>query len=86
MQLPYHNTAISFAGLCRKAYLSFKKYISLKAGKFGTKSYEVCKSSTGYMWPYSVYTWQGMKLHNICKCKHKTAAVVTKPADFFFFM
>ena len=30
--------------------------MSLKASKFGIKSYELCESSSGYLWSFIIYT------------------------------
>ena len=39
-----------------KGRLGIKTYLPLKAAKFGIKSYEVCESSTGYLWQFIIYS------------------------------
>ena len=39
------------AGLCRKADLSFKKYITLRAAKFGTKHMKYANPAQGMSGP-----------------------------------
>jgi hypothetical protein len=60
--------------------LSFRQYISLKAAKSGIKTYELCKSSSGYVWSFLVYIGKGMKLANqfVSSETNKTAAIVVK--------
>jgi hypothetical protein len=39
-----------------KGRLGFKQYIPLKAAKFGIKSFELCASSSGYLWNFIIYS------------------------------
>lgn len=39
-----------------KGPLGFKQIIQTKAAQFGIKTYQLCESSTGYLWSYFVYT------------------------------
>jgi hypothetical protein len=39
-----------------KIHLSLKEVIPLKDAEFGTKSYELCKSRTGYVLSFTIYT------------------------------
>ena len=39
-----------------KGRLSIKTYLPLKTAKFDIKSYEICESSTGYLWQFVIYT------------------------------
>ncbi|XP_041982293.1 piggyBac transposable element-derived protein 4-like [Aricia agestis] len=39
-----------------KGRLKFKQYIRNKASKFGIKTFELCESTTGYLWSFIVYT------------------------------
>jgi len=39
-----------------KGRLSIKQYLPLKASKFGIKTFELCESTTGYLWCFLVYT------------------------------
>jgi hypothetical protein len=63
-----------------KCRLSFKQHIPLKAAKFGINSYELCESSTGYVWSFIIYTEQGMELTNqyVNFDTNKTAATMIK--------
>ncbi|KAJ8711774.1 hypothetical protein PYW08_008728 [Mythimna loreyi] len=38
-----------------KGKLHFKQYIQNKAAKFGIKTFELCESTTGYLWSFIVY-------------------------------
>lgn len=39
-----------------KGLLRFRQYIKTKAAKFGIKTYELCESTTGYLWAFFIYT------------------------------
>ncbi|KAI5634128.1 transposase IS4 domain-containing protein [Phthorimaea operculella] len=39
-----------------KGSLSFRQFIRTKSAKFGIKTFELCESSTGYLWSFFVYT------------------------------
>ncbi|XP_041982884.1 piggyBac transposable element-derived protein 4-like [Aricia agestis] len=39
-----------------KGRLNIKQYIRNKASKFGIKTFELCESTTGYLWSFIVYT------------------------------
>lgn len=38
-----------------KGPLGFKQYIKTKAARFGIKTFQLCESSTGYLWSFFVY-------------------------------
>lgn len=38
-----------------KGPLGFKQYIKTKSARFGIKSYELCESTTGYLWSFFIY-------------------------------
>jgi hypothetical protein len=46
----------------------------------GIKTYELCESSSGYVWSFLVYTGKGMELANqfVSAETNKTAAIVVK--------
>jgi hypothetical protein len=54
--LPGQNTAVDESLTLWKGRLSFKWYLPLKAAKFGIRTYELCKSSSGYLWSLVAYT------------------------------
>ena len=56
LYLPGQNIAIDESLTLWTGRLSFKQYIPLKASKFGIKSYELCESSSGYLWSFIIYT------------------------------
>ena len=55
MYLPGQNNAIDEPLTLWRGRLSFRQYISLKSSKFGIKSYELCDSSSGYLWSFIIY-------------------------------
>ena len=50
------NIAVDESLTLWKGRLGIKTYLPLKSAKFGIKSYEVCESSTGYLWQFIIYT------------------------------
>jgi hypothetical protein len=80
LYLPNQDIVMDESLTLWKGCLSFKQYIPLKVAKFGIKSYELCESSTGYVWSFIIYTGQGMELTNefVNSETNKTAATVTK--------
>jgi hypothetical protein len=61
-----------------KGRLSFTQYIPLKTSKFGIKSYELCESSSGYLWFFIIYARRDTRFQStlISEKKSRTAAVV----------
>ncbi|XP_039752296.1 piggyBac transposable element-derived protein 4-like [Pararge aegeria] len=57
------------------ARLKFKQYIRSKAAKFGIKTFELCESSTVYLWSFLVYTG---KLDAVQGGITKSTAIVLK--------
>ena len=55
LYLPRQNIAIDESMMLWRGRLSFKQYMPLKASKFGIKSYELCESSSGYLWSFIIY-------------------------------
>jgi hypothetical protein len=60
--------------------LSFKIYLPLKSSKFGIKTFELCESSTGYLWKYIVYSGADTDINTAVDFggKNKTTAIVVK--------
>jgi hypothetical protein len=63
-----------------KGRLTFKQYLPLKASKFGIKTYELCDSTTEFLWSFLVYTGKDTKLDSpmIIADTSKTTAIVLK--------
>lgn len=53
---PQQEIAIDESLLKWHGRLSFAQKINTKAAQVGVKSYELCESSTGYLWKFMVYT------------------------------
>jgi len=56
LYLPGQNIAIDESLTLWRGRLSFRQYIPLKSFTFGIKSYELCESSSGYLWSFIIYT------------------------------
>ncbi|KAL0828804.1 hypothetical protein ABMA28_003717 [Loxostege sticticalis] len=56
LYLPAQDIAIDESLLLWKGRLSFSQLIANKAAQVGIKTYELCESSTGYLWKFNVYT------------------------------
>jgi len=56
LYLPGQNITIDESLTLWRGRFSFRQYIPLKSSKFGIKSYELCKSSLGYLWSFIIYT------------------------------
>jgi hypothetical protein len=80
LYLPNQNITIDESLTLWKGRLSFRQYIPLKAAKFGIKTYELCESSSGYVWSFLVYTGKDMDLTTkvVTTAASKTAAIVVK--------
>jgi len=79
LYLPGQNIAIIDESLTLwRGILSFREYIPLKSSKFGIKSYELCESSSGYLWSFLIYTGKDTVLQTafISGDTNKTAAIV----------
>ena len=55
LYLPGQNNATDQSLTLRRGRLSFRQYIPLKSSKFGIKSYELCESSSGYLWSFIIH-------------------------------
>jgi hypothetical protein len=77
------NIAIDESLTLWKGRLSFRQYIPLKGAKFGIKTYELCESSSGYVWSFLVYIAWGLELTNqfVTAETNKTATIVVKLLD-----
>jgi hypothetical protein len=53
------------------------------AAKFGIKTYELCKSSSGCVWSFLAYAGKGMELTNqfVAAETNKTAAIIVKTLE-----
>jgi hypothetical protein len=80
LYLPNKDISIDESLTLWKGRLSFKQYLPLKASKFGIKTYELCDSTTGYLWSFLVYTGKDTKLDSplITADTPKTTAIVLK--------
>ena len=50
------DMAVDESLLLWKGRLSWKQYIPSKRARFGIKSFEICESSSGYIWNFFIYT------------------------------
>jgi hypothetical protein len=80
LYLPKQNISIDESLTLWKGRLSFLQYLPLKASKFGIKTFELCESSTGYLWSFLVYTGKDTTLESqlISPQTLKTSAIVLK--------
>ena len=56
LYLPRQNITTDEILMLWRGRLSFRQHIPLKSSKFGIKSYELCESSSGYLWSFIIYT------------------------------
>jgi hypothetical protein len=56
LYLPGQNIAVDESLTLWRGRFSFRQFIPLNASKFGIKSYELCESSSGYLWSFIIYT------------------------------
>ena len=54
--IPEDHVSIDESLMLWKGRLSWKQYIPSKRARYGIKSYEICESSSGYIWDFFVYT------------------------------
>jgi hypothetical protein len=80
LYLPSQDISIDESLTLWKGRLSFRQYLPLKASKFGIKTYELCDSTTGYLWSFLVYTGKDTKIDSplITADTNKTTAIVLK--------
>jgi hypothetical protein len=79
LYLPKQDISVDESLTLWKGRPSFKQYLPLKAAKFGIKTYELCESTTGYLWSI-VYTGKDTALDTplITADTHKTSAIMLK--------
>ncbi|XP_014676879.1 PREDICTED: piggyBac transposable element-derived protein 4-like [Priapulus caudatus] len=53
---PEREISIDESLMLWKGRLGWKQYIPIKRDRFGIKSFELCESSSGYIWKFIVYT------------------------------
>jgi hypothetical protein len=80
LYLPNQDISIDESLTLWKGRLAFKQYLPLKAAKFGVKTYELCESTTGYLWSFLVYIGKDTQLDSplITADTNKTSAIVLK--------
>jgi hypothetical protein len=80
LYLPNKDISIDESPTLWKGHLSFKQYLPLKAAKFGIKTYELCDSTTGYLWSFIIYRGKDTKLDSplITADTNKTTAIVLR--------
>ena len=80
LYLPNQNIAIDESLTLLNGRLSIRQYLPLKASKFGIKIFELCESTTGYLWCFLIYTGKNTVLESslITPETPKTAAIVLK--------
>jgi hypothetical protein len=76
--LPGQNISVDESLTLWKGRLSFKQYLPLKAAKFGIKTYELCESSSEYLWSLVVYTGKDTNFQSslVTNGMNKTTAIV----------
>jgi len=86
LYLPNQNIATDESLTLWKGHLPIKQYLPLKASKFGIKNFELCKSRTGYLQCFLVYTGKNtvLQLSLITPDTLKTAAVVLELLEPLF--
>ena len=83
LYLPGQNIATDESLTLWRGRLSFRQYIPLKSSKFGINSYELCESSSRYLWSFIIYTGKdiGFQTTIISGDRNKTAAIVLSLAE-----
>ena len=64
--LPERDVSVDESLMLWKGRLSWKQYIPLKRARYGIKSYELCESSSGYIWNFFIYTGAETSYHQSC--------------------
>ncbi|KAL0808440.1 hypothetical protein ABMA28_012901 [Loxostege sticticalis] len=64
-----------------KGRLNIKQYIKSKAAKLGIKTYELCESTTGYLWSFLVDTGKQSSSDSLSPFVLKSTSVVLKLID-----
>jgi len=78
LYLPGQNIAIDEELTLWRGRLSFRQFIPLNSSKFGIKSFEICESSSGYLWSFIIYTGKDTVFQKafISGDTNKTAAIL----------
>jgi len=86
LYLPNQNIATDESSALWKGRLSIRQYLPLKSSKSGIKTFKLCKSRTGYLWCFLVYTGKNTVLQSslITPDTPKTAAVVLELLEPLF--
>ena len=86
LYLPNQNIATGESLTLWKGCLSIRQYLPLKASKFGTKTFGLCETRTGYLWYFLVFTGKNTILQSslITPDTLTTAAAVRKLLESLF--
>ncbi|XP_015111779.1 piggyBac transposable element-derived protein 4-like [Diachasma alloeum] len=78
--LPDQKIAIDESLTLWKDRLSIKQFLPLKSAKFGVKWYQLCESTTGYLWNFVMYLGKDtdMECAPCTRDTPKTSAIVLK--------
>jgi hypothetical protein len=78
--IPGKNVAVDESSTLWKGRLFFKIYLLLKSSKSGIKTFELCESSTRYLWKYTVYSGADTDISTAVDFgeKNKTTAIIVK--------
>jgi hypothetical protein len=85
LYLPGQNIAIDESLTLWRGILSFRRYIPLRASKFGIKSYELCESSSRYLCSFIIYTGKDTVFRTafVSDDANKAAAIVLSLVEPF---
>ncbi|XP_067123686.1 piggyBac transposable element-derived protein 4-like, partial [Centruroides vittatus] len=78
---PEENITVDESLLLYKGRLSWKQYIPSKRARFGIKFYNLCESSSGYLWNFIIYTGKGTILNEKYKDMPLTTQIVLTLID-----
>ncbi|XP_023230290.1 piggyBac transposable element-derived protein 4-like [Centruroides sculpturatus] len=73
---PEEDITVDESLLLFKGRLSWKQYIRSKRARFGIKFYNLCESSSGYLWNFTIYTGKGTVLNEKYKNMPLTTQIV----------
>ncbi|GBO11453.1 PiggyBac transposable element-derived protein 4 [Araneus ventricosus] len=62
--VPERDVSVDESLLLYKGRLGCKQYLPKKRARFGIKFYQLCESSSGYIWNSFIYTGKDMPLWN----------------------
>ena len=83
LYLPGQNIAIDEFLTLWRGRITFRQYIPSKSSKVGIKSYELCESSSGYLWSFIIYTGKDIMFQTafISGDTNETATIVLSPVE-----